>query len=132
MNKTPPWYKDSLCKDLPTKLWYQFDAEKDKFAKKICNRCPVRTQCLQFALDNHETGVWGGLNDMDRKRLRRKAYVQAALEESLRRNRRRGRERPANESPVYLLGISFPRTQTLQASPTVAALRVTFPTSYIG
>jgi WhiB family transcriptional regulator, redox-sensing transcriptional regulator len=32
-----------------------------KQAIAICQRCPVRLQCLQHALDNHEMlGVWGG------------------------------------------------------------------------
>lgn len=26
----------------------------------FCAACPVRDQCLQWAIDNHETGIWGG------------------------------------------------------------------------
>ncbi|MFF4385560.1 WhiB family transcriptional regulator [Streptomyces sp. NPDC001552] len=39
-------------------------------AKAICARCPVRAQCLEWALitgDPH--GVWGGLDAGERKQL---------------------------------------------------------------
>ena len=41
-------------------------------AKAICETCPVVDECLQWALDNNEQGVWGGLTDNQRKNLRRK------------------------------------------------------------
>jgi WhiB family transcriptional regulator, redox-sensing transcriptional regulator len=37
-------------------------------AKSICSRCPVRTECLQWALEtNQATGVWGGLSEEERR-----------------------------------------------------------------
>jgi hypothetical protein len=39
-------------------------------AKLICRSCPVRTDCLSYALDTgEEHGVWGGLNERERRRL---------------------------------------------------------------
>lgn len=46
-------------------------------AKAICNGCPVRDACLQWALETgQDTGVWGGLSEQERepihgRRLRR-------------------------------------------------------------
>jgi WhiB family redox-sensing transcriptional regulator len=41
-------------------------------AKRICTDCPVRTQCLAEALDNHiEWGVWGGMTERERRQLLR-------------------------------------------------------------
>lgn len=35
-------------------------------AKDICASCPVRQQCVQFALDNHTVdGIWGGATGED-------------------------------------------------------------------
>ena len=32
-----------------------------KMAKNLCQECPVITECLLYAVTNHETyGVWGG------------------------------------------------------------------------
>ena len=40
-------------------------------AKEICADCPVRQECLDFALSHHEViGVWGGLSPTERKGLR--------------------------------------------------------------
>lgn len=39
-------------------------------AKQICRQCPIRQQCLKYALD-HEilSGVWGGVSEEDRVQL---------------------------------------------------------------
>lgn len=39
-------------------------------AKAICMECRVRQPCLDFALANNERyGIWGGLNDIERRAL---------------------------------------------------------------
>ena len=39
-------------------------------AKAICAVCPVRTPCLEYALEIREPhGIWGGLNELERKAL---------------------------------------------------------------
>lgn len=41
-------------------------------AKAVCRRCPVREQCLTWALDNHmNEGVWGGFTEKERQSIRR-------------------------------------------------------------
>ena len=45
------------------------DAREDQ-AKALCVRCPVRIECLEYALRNREPhGIWGGLNEAERKAL---------------------------------------------------------------
>ncbi|MDP9298883.1 MAG: WhiB family transcriptional regulator [Actinomycetota bacterium] len=45
---------------------------REAVAKSICDRCPVQTPCLEFALRIGEThGVWGGLNEMERRAILR-------------------------------------------------------------
>jgi WhiB family redox-sensing transcriptional regulator len=51
-------------------------------AKEVCGRCPVRQQCLQWALDTDQNaGVWGGLSETERhahkRRLARRDPVPA-------------------------------------------------------
>jgi WhiB family redox-sensing transcriptional regulator len=42
-------------------------------AKAICAGCPVRDACLRFALERGEdTGVWGGLDEAERRAVRRR------------------------------------------------------------
>jgi WhiB family redox-sensing transcriptional regulator len=45
-------------------------------AKAICAGCPVRADCLRFALDLRDMqGIWGGTTDDERKKLRRARVV---------------------------------------------------------
>ena len=47
-----------------------------EWAKEACGTCPIRTQCLNFALVNNEThGIWGGTSPRMRLKLRRHARV---------------------------------------------------------
>jgi WhiB family redox-sensing transcriptional regulator len=41
-------------------------------AKELCDRCPVRTQCLEYAIVNDfRDGIWGGLTAAERDDLAR-------------------------------------------------------------
>ncbi|HVM01911.1 MAG TPA: WhiB family transcriptional regulator [Acidimicrobiales bacterium] len=43
---------------------------RERRAKAICQSCPVRKPCLDYALGIKEPhGIWGGLNEMERKLL---------------------------------------------------------------
>ncbi|MFG2629968.1 WhiB family transcriptional regulator [Streptomyces sp. NPDC048473] len=42
-------------------------------AKAVCRRCPLMENCLQDALDRTESGVWGGTDEDDRRRMKRRA-----------------------------------------------------------
>ncbi|MEU8810698.1 WhiB family transcriptional regulator [Streptomyces violaceoruber] len=43
-------------------------------AKAVCRRCPVMEHCLQWALESgQEHGVWGGLDEGERRRMKRRA-----------------------------------------------------------
>ena len=42
-------------------------------AKAVCRRCPVREECLQWALETgQDAGVWGGLSEDERRALKRR------------------------------------------------------------
>jgi len=48
-------------------------------AKVICGGCPVRQECLEFALAHDQLyGIWGGTTPEDRQRLRRRKRRAAA------------------------------------------------------
>lgn len=73
------WQEKAFCavdqKDI-LKLFYPPDEEEIEegaedytaYGKKVCAACPVRLQCLQYALDNEERfGIWGGSDEVERK-----------------------------------------------------------------
>ena len=47
-------------------------AKREREAKAICAVCPVRIECLEYAVRIREPhGIWGGLNELERRRLTR-------------------------------------------------------------
>jgi WhiB family redox-sensing transcriptional regulator len=77
------WQFDAACRGEDSSLffapnYFERREEKDRResrAKAICERCRVRSMCLDYALRVREThGIWGGLNEFERRqRLRRQA-----------------------------------------------------------
>ena len=41
-----------------------------KVAKDVCNDCPVRLRCFDYALSAHMVGIWGGTTTEERSKLR--------------------------------------------------------------
>jgi WhiB family redox-sensing transcriptional regulator len=43
---------------------------RERAAKAICKLCPVRRECLDYAIRIREPhGIWGGLNELERKQV---------------------------------------------------------------
>jgi len=51
------------------KTWARYDYEKE--AKAICAECPYKARCLEYAINNHELGIWGGTTERQRTLLRK-------------------------------------------------------------
>ncbi|HUL84822.1 MAG TPA: WhiB family transcriptional regulator [Actinomycetota bacterium] len=46
--------------------------EQTERAKAVCSRCDVRPECLRWSLDTfQDAGVWGGLDEEERRQIRR-------------------------------------------------------------
>ncbi len=54
-------------------------------AKAVCERCPVISECLTWALETgQDAGVWGGMSEDERRSLkRRRARARARSNSSL-------------------------------------------------
>ncbi|HEX9504524.1 MAG TPA: WhiB family transcriptional regulator [Acidimicrobiia bacterium] len=43
---------------------------RERRAKAICGGCPVRRECLQYAIGVGEMhGIWGGMNEAERRAM---------------------------------------------------------------
>jgi WhiB family redox-sensing transcriptional regulator len=74
------WQFRAACRGQDTSLffapnYFEKREEKDRReakAKAFCRICPVREECLEYALRIREPhGIWGGLNEMERRQLLR-------------------------------------------------------------
>jgi WhiB family redox-sensing transcriptional regulator len=67
-----PWAKRAACLGLPTDSFFPDDPADADLARAVCQRCPVRADCAAYALAIPAlAGVWGGLTEGDRRRIRR-------------------------------------------------------------
>ncbi len=60
------------CNGVPSAIMFPERGESFARAKSYCKVCPVRAECLEYALDNDiHHGVWGGTSERERQRLRK-------------------------------------------------------------
>ena len=72
------WREWALCAEVDPEAFFPEKGESTRAAKSICRRCMVKVECLRSALANDERfGVWGGLSDRERRRLRRTSAERA-------------------------------------------------------
>lgn len=63
-------FEDALCLQVDPDLFFPDSGQSAEPAKRICRRCPVRAECLEYALRHGERfGVWGGLSERQRRML---------------------------------------------------------------
>ncbi len=68
------WQADALCSQTDPEAFFPEKGGSTRDAKKICSGCEVKAECLEYALKNDERfGIWGGLSERERRRLRRRA-----------------------------------------------------------
>jgi len=68
------WQADALCAQTDPEAFFPEKGGSTREAKKICQQCEVSSECLEYALANDERfGIWGGLSERERRRLRRRA-----------------------------------------------------------
>ncbi|ANE03396.1 WhiB family transcriptional regulator [Corynebacterium crudilactis] len=66
------WQEQALCAQTDPEAFFPEKGGSTREAKRICQGCPVRDDCLEFALEHDERfGIWGGLSERERRRLKR-------------------------------------------------------------
>jgi len=68
----PGWQHWAACKSSDPELFFTERGQPTTPAKRICGGCLVREDCLEYAMTIPERfGIWGGLSERERRRLRR-------------------------------------------------------------
>jgi len=77
------WQDFANCLGVDPDLFFPERGASTKEAKAVCRACVVREDCLEYALENSEKfGIWGGLSERERRRLRRARALARAAQES--------------------------------------------------
>ena len=66
------WQEQALCAQTDPEAFFPEKGGSTREAKRICQACAVRDECLEYALLNDERfSIWGGLSERERRRLKR-------------------------------------------------------------
>ncbi|SDH69314.1 WhiB family transcriptional regulator, redox-sensing transcriptional regulator [Sinosporangium album] len=76
------WMKNAACRDADPEIFFPIGSpgtavyrQTVQAAKAVCDTCPVTERCLSDAMAKPSLqGVWGGLEEDERRRLRRRMY----------------------------------------------------------
>lgn len=73
------WQERALCAQTDPEAFFPEKGGSTREAKRICSGCDVKAECLDYALAHDERfGIWGGLSERERRRLRR-GEISAAI-----------------------------------------------------
>lgn len=66
------WQERALCAQTDPEAFFPEKGGSTREAKRICQSCDVRSECLDYALEHDERfGIWGGLSERERRRLKK-------------------------------------------------------------
>ena len=69
LGDVPEWYSRAACAFTDTDAFFPTQSTGKAYALRVCDRCDVRAECLDLALDKEEWGTWGGMSEIQRRRI---------------------------------------------------------------
>ena len=74
------WMQRGLCREIAPAVFFPSDGVGVETARRICADCPVRGECLEYALEFRiDHGVWGGCSERERRRILKRRRVAASI-----------------------------------------------------
>ena len=68
------WQERALCAQTDPEAFFPEKGGSTREAKRICQGCEVRAECLEYALAHDERfGIWGGMSERERRKLKKRA-----------------------------------------------------------
>ena len=83
------WRRLAVCRDTDPELFFPIGTTGQALlqitrAKQVCCDCPVKDDCLDFAMEtNQDTGIWGGTSEEERRQMRREATALARAQRAV-------------------------------------------------
>jgi WhiB family redox-sensing transcriptional regulator len=67
------WMNQAACQGKPTEMFFPPRGSVGSPAPYIiCEGCPVRLECLEYALTFNLSGIWGGTSGKRRREIKKK------------------------------------------------------------
>jgi WhiB family transcriptional regulator, redox-sensing transcriptional regulator len=66
------WHGEAACRDVDPEIFYPERGGSAQPAREVCAGCPVRQECLEYALNDPDAfynGIWGGTASHERRRI---------------------------------------------------------------
>ena len=64
-------WKRANCRGMDPNLFFPYRGEPTELAKSVCAGCVIRSDCLEYALAHEGRGIWGGVAERTRRKMRR-------------------------------------------------------------
>ena len=71
--RRPAWMARAACRGMEQTPFFPPSGEPGDKAREVCAGCPVREDCLRYAVESEVVGVWAGTSKRERRAMRRKA-----------------------------------------------------------
>jgi WhiB family redox-sensing transcriptional regulator len=72
------WHRRGLCAGMDPNAFFPSHSDPGTQARQVCAACPVREDCLDYAMAADEFGIWGGLDQEERRNLKRRRHRRQA------------------------------------------------------
>lgn len=73
------WMQHGACRGVATTLFFPERGVDASEAKKVCATCPVKDECLDYALRTcQKIGIWGGTSEFERRAMRKEVRSERA------------------------------------------------------
>jgi WhiB family redox-sensing transcriptional regulator len=116
------WRDRAKCLGQDVRKFFPLRGDDEEPGKRVCNglgdprarmpACPVRAQCLEYALSNFiKEGIFGGMSERERRGLRQNRYLETGGVE-----RRNPHTPKALKERIKLLRLESLRSQGLVAA----------------
>ena len=66
------WHRRGLCVGEDPEAFFPSHGDPGTGARRVCAACSVRDECLRYATAADEFGIWGGLDQQERRNLNRR------------------------------------------------------------
>ena len=106
--KMPGFFSQAACKGAKPELFQSEHPSRIAAAKRVCASCPILSDCLNWAIDNFEEGVWGGTTSWERQSV---SGIESNLDVDELAQRRAARSRLEEDVAIRTLAEEFKVTE---------------------